>query len=174
MTLYMEKVMKLFRTSLALTLSLTALSGKAETVVKTRVLKDSTTLIALELNKKTVFCTDLGYGNVQLKINVPELDDIAHFNHRVVGEGLPCIAGGACTSELGPDNILDESKPIEIVPVRVVLSEILEIDEPSKSCMRSLVEKVQSVVRGVEFTHHRESRVAEKIEKCLKAATLSM
>jgi hypothetical protein len=63
----------------ALLMGFVFIAGQASARVVERVLKDETTMVALELNSENVFCTELGYGSVQLKINVPELDFLAHF-----------------------------------------------------------------------------------------------
>src|SRR6187551_3279835 len=51
------------------------------TVVE-RVLKDETSWVAIELNSQTVFCTAVGYSSAMLKVSIPDLDWIAHFDHR--------------------------------------------------------------------------------------------
>lgn len=144
--------MRLFLATIALTFSIPA---AAEPVDVTRVLKDTTTLISLPLNEQTVFCTDRGYGNVQLKVSVPDLDWLAHFDHRVFGEGVPCITGGACTDGRGPSLILDAAQPLETVPIRVVLSEHLTVDADAQTCTRILNEKVTSLIRRHKFDHYR-------------------
>jgi hypothetical protein len=139
-----------------------------------RVLKDSTTIVALELTNQSVFCTDLGYGNVQLKVNVPDLDWLAHFDHRVVGEGLPCITGGECSDALNPGSIIDPNERLAIVPVRVILTERLWIDEEKKTCHRFLEEEIKSHIRGRNFYHHRtdDDAAPADFEKCVKTANL--
>lgn len=152
----------------ALALAL-ASSAQAEPVAVTRVLKDTTTIVSIPLNAETVFCTDRGYGNVQLKVSVPDLDWLAHFDHRVVGEGQPCITGGACEGGNGPDAILDADHPIELVPIRVVLKETLTIDEAAKTCTRYLTEEVTSLIRRHKFEHYRFADQATPValEQCL-------
>lgn len=137
------------------------------------VLKDTTTIVALDLNPKTVFCTARGYGTVQLKVSVPDLDWLAHFDHRVVGEGLPCITGGACSEALQPGNIIDLNEPVVLAPIRVVLKQTLSIDEDAKTCTQTLTENITSLIRGKPFTHVRGSEpVPMDLEKCLKLSVL--
>jgi hypothetical protein len=144
--------MKKILLSTLLSLHLSALGAPEES---SRVLKDSTTWVALELNDKTVFCTDKGYGNVQLKVSVPDLDWLAHFDHRVVGERVPCITGGACSEFLQPDKLLDGGNSIVVVPMRVVLTEHLKIDRDAQSCERQIQEAVHSQIKGQMFSHYR-------------------
>lgn len=127
----------------------------AEPVETTRILKDSSTWVALELNEQSVFCTARGYGSVQLKVSVPALKWLAHFDHRVVGENLPCITGGTCSEALTPGSILDPNRKIVVAPIRIVLSQVLKIDDETNACETQLVENVMSSIRGKQFDHYR-------------------
>lgn len=141
----------------------------AEPYTVDSVLKDTTTVVALDLNPKTVFCTARGYGTVQLKVSVPDLDWLAHFDHRVVGEGLPCITGGACSEALQPGNIIDLNDPVVLAPVRVVLSQTLTVDDNAKTCTQRLNEEVTSLIRGRTFKHYRSSDATPlDMAKCQK------
>lgn len=156
----------------ALLMGFVFIAGQASARVVERVLKDETTMVALELNSENVFCTELGYGSVQLKINVPELDFLAHFDHRVVGERQPCITGGACDAVNNPDSILSGDKLVA-VPVRIILSESLEIDDQAKTCTRTLNENVKSHIKNKNFTHFRNAEPeVVAYEKCLKVQSL--
>ena len=66
------------------------------------VLSDVTSPISLLLTEDTVFCSAIGYGLSFLKVSIPQLDQLAHFDHRVEEAGLPCAAVGACDEALGP------------------------------------------------------------------------
>jgi hypothetical protein len=147
----------------------------ASPVESKRVLKDTTTYVPLELTAQTVFCTDRGYGNVQLKVSVPDLDWLAHFDHRVVGETLPCMTGGACTAALTPGSIIKPGERVTVVPVRVVLIEHTLIDRTARSCKQLLEEQIVSNVRGRKFTHSKSDpdyKVAD-FEKCDKIVPAS-
>lgn len=127
----------------------------AEPYTVETVLKDTTTIVAVDINPKTVFCTDRGYSNIQLKVSLPDLDWLAHFDHRVVGERLPCITGGACSDALQPGNIIDLNEPIVLAPVRVVLTQTLTVDDASNACTQTLSEEITSLIRGRTFKHFR-------------------
>lgn len=145
-------------------------AANAAPITSKRVLKDTTTYIPLELTQKTVFCTDRGYGNVQLKVSVPDLDWLAYFDHRVVGEGFPCITGGQCNTSLSPDTILNPNERITVVPVRVVLIEHTMIDRSARTCKQRLEEQITSVIRGHKFNHQRgdDDYKPADFEKCNK------
>ena len=139
----------------------------------TRVLKDSTTMVALDLDASTVFCTDRGYGNVQLKVSVPDLSVLAHFDHRVIGENKPCITGGECKGTNVPSSILNPDKKIEVAPIRVILSQTLYINDENKTCSGYLLETINSYIRGIPFQHMREGELEPlDYEKCIRLQKL--
>lgn len=107
-----------------------------------RVLRDQTTTIALALTPQTVFCSAVGYSASFLKVSVPDLDWLAHFDHRVEETGLPCAAAGPCSETVTPEALLSANPRLALVPVRVVLSEHLKLDPDERTCTRRLVEKV--------------------------------
>lgn len=162
--------MKKFIPSRFLFLSIASVASAAgpNSYTVERVLKDSTTMSLIELNEQTVFCTARGYGNVQLKVSVPELDELAHFDHRVVGERLPCITGGACSDALQPGLLIRPNERFALAPIRVILKETLQIDPDAKTCQRMLQEEVRSVIREHRFDHFKYSEMKDAdYEKCV-------
>ncbi|MER2567090.1 MAG: hypothetical protein ABTQ32_40560 [Myxococcaceae bacterium] len=136
-----------------------------------RVMKDQTSSAQLTLDETTVFCSALGYGLSFLKVSVPALDELAHFDHRVSALGLPCAAAGACTDTFGPDSILQGRPGVEQVSIRVVLTEVLRFDAAAGSCTRQLQETVTTSVRDVPLRHHAEDEpVSVPVERCLVVA----
>ncbi len=128
--------------------------------VLTRTVSDVTTPISLELNDTSVFCTVLGYGGENfLKVSIPQLDSLAHFDHRVEGTNLPCAAVGECTPQMNADNILQNNPGIEPVDLRVDLTEKRFLDGDAQTCQRQLIEDVSAVVRGVPLHHHVEGEL---------------
>lgn len=135
------------------------------------VLSDVTTWIDLELNESTVFCSALGYGLSFLKVSIPQLDQLAHFDHRVEESGLPCAAVGECSSEVGPHTILAGGAGVERVAVRVVLTEVLRLDPAARTCTRQLVEEVFATVRGVPLRHREQDKPAPmRFDVCMALA----
>ncbi len=131
--------------------------------------------MTLELNKDTVRCLVGDYGASSLKISVPQLRFLTIFRHTTTGEVQPCINAGACFKDIpsrkgrSPEDIIDESKPTEVVSISVDLFENLSIDHAKKQCVRSLVEKVFSKVRGMEFKHVDSGYLGNtSYEACLK------
>src|SRR5690349_14105848 len=108
------------KTLLLLMVSIFQVQAHASPVQISRVLKDTTTTVALELTDQTVFCTNRGYSQIELKVSVPDLEWLAHFDHKVVGERVPCITGGECSPDLQPTTILDPNETVALAPVRVV------------------------------------------------------
>lgn len=130
----------------------TVSSAFAAPIEMSRVLRDQTTTVALDLNEKSVFCTDRGYGNVQLKISVPDLVWLASLDHRVAGEKIPCITGGRCTNALDPKDILS-SERIAVTRLRVILTEHIRLDAAARTCVSTLEESVAGIIRGHKFNH---------------------
>ncbi len=140
-----------------------------------RVLRDVSTPVVLELEASTVFCSALGYGASFLKVSVPDLDDLARFDHRVSPTGLPCAAAGPCTDTLGPDSILQGRPGLEAVDLRVVLTEVLRFDREAQRCTRQLEEEVFATVRGVPLRHSAEGlRQHLDWQRCLSLEALGL
>lgn len=153
--------------ALVLAALLTQVSAFAEPMEQTRVLKDTTTWVAISLTPQTVFCTDRGYGTVQLKVSVPDLEHLAHFDHRVVGERLPCITGGLCKPGNNPSDLIQSNERLAVAPIRVVLKETTILNEEGTSCQRQLTEEITSQIRGHRFTHQRANElIPVDVEKC--------
>lgn len=137
-----------------------------------RVLSDKTSRVALALDDETVFCSAIGYGVSFLKVSVPDLDWLAHFDHRANTLGLPCAAAGECTDLLNPETILQSRPGVEAVDVRVILTEVLRIDVEGRRCSRWLKEEVDATVRGVRLRHHVDGPPEEvPFETCQVLAT---
>lgn len=116
----------------------------------------------VELNRQTVRCLEGDYGASSLKISIPEMRSRTVFPHTTRGEVQPCINAGACrfpfddsptSPGLDPGMILDDAKPTENIKLTVVLTEVLDINHPFKTCTRRLRETVNSTVRGLHFAH---------------------
>lgn len=130
-------------------------AGVPSATERTRVLSDDTTAVVLSLTAQTVRCNALGYGVEELKISVPDLDVLAHFDHRVESEGTPCMTAGACSETLTPASLIDSSRPLEVAQIRVVLTETVVLYPEHETCGRDLVETVTTTVRGLAFSHER-------------------
>ncbi len=122
------------------------------------LLDHSDTEMELALNESTVRCLVGDYGASSLKISVPQLRDVTIFRHTTTGEVLPCINAGRCKifperSGKSPSDILDPSRPTEKVSVSVDRYERLYLNHKNKSCQRSILERVFTRVRGMDFRH---------------------
>jgi hypothetical protein len=132
-------------------------------LVKERIVSEQTVESILELNKDTVRCSAIGYGQSELKVSVPDLQDIAFFNHANRGETLPCITAGPCKFAFRPEgpgfvpgDILKDDAPNATVQLHVILKEEFVLDEAHKICERTLKEDVSTSIRNIPFAHHRE------------------
>jgi hypothetical protein len=130
-----------------------------------RVVEDSTNIL---LDSQTARCSDVGYGQLELKVTVPELAALAIYDHAGPGESTPCITAGRCRGANLPSRLIDPNNPMEQIRLKVIVKEVLSIDHDNKSCYRAVHEDVESEIRGIKFTHHREGGHANKpYEKCL-------
>ena len=148
--------------------------GPIQSGDRQRVLSDKTSRVALALNDETVFCSAIGYGVSFLKVSVPDLDWLAHFNHRANTLGLPCAAAGECTDLLNPESILQSRPGVEAVDVRVVLTEVLRVDVEPQRCSRWMTESVEAKVRGLQLRHHVDGTPEDvPFERCQVLASLA-
>jgi hypothetical protein len=137
--------------------------------------------INLDLNPLSVRCSDVGYGNVQLKINVDALEYISFFDHSNPGESAPCMTAGmmSCRQSFQfplpgeddtqddllqkEDDILTKFRAIGKVQADLeqVMKESLRIDHQDQTCHRYIHEEVTTVVDGTTFTHYRSGNLGE-------------
>lgn len=133
--------------------------------------------INLDLNEKSVRCSDLGYGNVQLKISVNDLEWISFFDHSNRGEAEPCMTAGmmSCAQfdlsdfpDLGDafqqqDDVLKRFRALGKVKTQLqqILKETYSMDHQEQTCQRVLEETVETEVDGTIFTHYRSGRLGE-------------
>ena len=132
----------------------------AQTELEGTVVRDQTTEVNVDLNSKSVKCSAAGYSMPLLKVLVPGLADLTILNHRNRGEAAPCIASERCDGDFGPDNILKAGEGVEQIPVRVVLKRVTTLD--GEVCHVTLVETVQTTIRGIQFNHERRQGVADR------------
>ena len=138
-------------------LVLASISAHAEPVEMNRVLRDQTTTIAVELSEQSVRCNSEGYRQLELKVSVPDLDWLAEFDHRVFGEGVPCMTAGRCTEENRPETVLAGEK-IATTRLRSILSETILLDSAAETCENTLSEKVTATIKGKKFDHIRSGQ----------------
>lgn len=146
------------KTLIAAAVLLFPLVVNAETVDKE--VSRQTTDITVALHPSSVRCSALGYGSPELKVDVPDLDWAAVFNHRQLGEGEPCMAAGACTSTNTPGRVLAGGEGDVPAQVLVVHTEVGTIDKVHATCTRELVEELTMQLRGLTFTHRKSTPLA--------------
>lgn len=137
--------------------------------------------INLDLNPLSVRCSDLGYGNVQLKINVDALEYISFFDHSNPGEAAPCMTAGmmSCRQNFNfplpglegetddlkqkEDDVLTKFRAIGKVKADLeqVMKESLRIDHQEQTCHRTIFEEVTTLVDGTTFSHYRSGNLGE-------------
>ena len=133
----------------------TSFAGAAEKIEYVdRVINIQNIPLTVALDASTVRCIKGDYGAPSLKISVPGLIGWTAFRQSTVGEKDPCINAGPCGPHgHNPAEVIDTSKPDEVINVNDELHELLVLDNVSKTCARTLLEKLSSEVRGLLFTH---------------------
>ena len=124
------------------------------------VIRDQTTTVQVALNAKTVKCSRADYSLPMLKVLVPGLADLTVLNHRNTREGAPCVAAGACGADLAPEKLLQAGEGTQAVPVRVRLKKEARVEDGV--CKVTLVETVETTIRGVKFFHERSQEAPDR------------
>ena len=158
--------------SRTLALSLALLTGSASLAAafptyEETVIHDTTTAVEIELNSTTVLCSSADYGALFLKVGMPELAKLTLLDHQNFGANAPCVAAGVCTQGNRPEDIIDPTKPTEVVDINVKAVRLDEADETAQTCDTTLIERVHVTIRGIEFTHERSSPLgSRRFEDC--------
>ena len=140
---------------LFLSLTLVGSFGVAHAENSETVVHDTTTWVELDLNSQTVLCSAADYGQLFLKVGIPELARITLLDHQNVGAHAPCVAAGRCAPGNMPSDIIDPAHPTELVPIDVKAVRFDNVDTKAKTCETTLFERVHLTIRGIEFTHER-------------------
>lgn len=131
------------------------LSSVAGAETKSMVLKDTVHEITVEIKEGDVRCSEIGYGTKELKISVPDLKWISSFDHTNPGELQPCMTAGRCQMGNLPMDLIDGRPGFEQTSLRQTLTEEFAFDVTTNICQRSIVERVEMIIRGKTFRHTR-------------------
>ena len=152
-----------------------AVGGGLQTPDKEIIISDRTHRLEVALNTATVLCLTGDYGAHSFKIAVPEINDITYLDHTSPGAPGPCINAGFCKNKEQPWGASkderfpifhDVQKPTEMVDIRVIRKELLQIAEGR--CLRTYMEQISSTIRGTLFQHYAHMPLAEtKLEDCM-------
>lgn len=181
----MKTINKLQKGILATLILLTGAAQARNIETKEIELVNVTHRINLDLNEKSVRCSSLGYGGRELKISVLDLELISFFDHSNSGEAEPCMTAGmmSCGQFSFPSDfdlfpvsneesgVLTRFRSLGRVEADLhqVMKERVHIDHDKKTCQRTLVENVETMVDGVKFTHQRFGSLgAYPFEICLQ------
>ena len=165
-------------------LSLVLLAKSTLATTFTRVIKDHTHKATVTLTKDTIRCSPFGYGLSELKVTLNSLKYYAIFDHSNQDGLGPCITAGHryCLPDWNVDHnlkvslpkvLLNPDKLTEEILVRVSLEEEFSIFErnETRDCRRTLIESVETDIRGIPFTHLRSKDIgslpAEECERII-------
>ena len=143
-------------------------AGQTGMEVRKVTVRDLTHSMNVVLDESTVLCSAADYSATFLKVLIPQIADVTLFDHRNAGVDAPCIAAGACTDALSPATILDSCHPNEQIDVNVALISEYHIDHDQKTCAVSLVERINTEIRGIRFFHTRGGDISSRTyQDCL-------
>lgn len=121
------------------------------------VVADTTTPVELTLDSHTVLCSSADYGQLFLKVLIPDLARLTLLDHQNLGAGAPCVASGQCRTGNMPSDVIDPAHPTDQVQVNVQEVRLDEADPTAQTCTTTLIERVHVTIRGIEFFHEREA-----------------
>lgn len=127
------------------------------------VVKESKTF-NVPINSKTVRCDDRGYGILELRLYIKELNGWTKYNHadesriNINLERLPRLIAGTCTGDLGPGYEIDDvikgnPRTEKIVVTRELVESRYVADSDSTMCLRTFNETITTKIFGIEFKH---------------------
>lgn len=130
-------------------------SASADWESRSKLLVDTNHQIQVAIKEGDVRCSDLGYGNMQLKISVPALKYLSSFDHTNEGELQPCMTAGRCRPGNNPEDLLAGGPGVENTVLNQKISEEVSFDSVRGECQRMIKEVVEMTVRGKTFHHTR-------------------
>jgi hypothetical protein len=130
-------------------------SAQAALETRERIVKAETHEINVEVKEGDVRCSSLGYGQMELKMSVPDLKYISPLDHTNEGELLPCMTAGRCRAGNMPTDLINGMPGIENTTLHRVLKEVVVLDRTTGRCTRNITESVTMKVRGKDFRHVR-------------------
>lgn len=165
--------MKLFTTGLLFLTMSHGIFASEPFEFKSKTLSTQSIELEVELNSETVLCSDADYGAKFLKILIPQLSELTFLDHRNSGAGAPCVGAGMCGNDWHdgpvPSDILDTAKPTEQITVKIELERNFAINHITQDCSVTLIEKITTSVRGIDFFHILQAQLGKRnYEDCLK------
>jgi hypothetical protein len=142
-----------------------AILVSANVMAGDRVILSDSKEMSVEINESNVFCSGIGYGvNEELKVNIPGLDGWTILDHTNVRFGdnrnLPCMTAGFCKSSMRPDGIsidaiLQNNPRVEKILVHRQVIENRTFNTDDQVCYKTLIEKLDTKINGIAFSHKR-------------------
>lgn len=123
--------------------------------------------INVNVSPSSVRCSNLGYDAAELKIDVPDLDWAAKYNHRSRGEGQPCMTSFRCEELDEAARFVELGAGVRPVPLTIIHSEKATVS--SGKCSRWIQEDLSMVVNGVTFRHTRTGVSIQSTEEVCRA-----
>ncbi len=142
----------LSRLCLVVVVGFSSAPAAAATVVRDMTVHTSKTLLDVKLDANTVSCS-----GGDLKVTAPKLAALTLMSHNDFTLMAPALSAGACEPGKMPADIIDDSDPFESLEVVVKAVRQDRVDTDFQSCTTYLVERVETTIRGVEFSQERST-----------------
>lgn len=129
------------------------------------IMSKKTVKLAVDLSTTGIRSSNLGYGDTFfVKILVPGLAAETLLNHRNEGESAPCLA---TYETFNVEDVVKGQPTTEIHEFEITQSKVVYPDVAEKTCHVTLVENVETTVRGFKFVHVRTSELPKRhIDDC--------
>lgn len=142
---------------MALGLIFLSMVAHGDVVVSKRVV-----ILPVDLSTAGIRLSKAGYSIPTVKVLIPELADVTLMNHRNEGETAPCLA---TLQTFIREDVVQGNPTVELLPFTIELEKVLHLVTDAngeKSCNVNLVETVQGMIRGFDFSHVRTSALPSR------------
>jgi hypothetical protein len=126
------------------------------------VLSDRNVTLTVEISAKNVKLSRADYSVPVVKVLVPELAGETILDHRNTNEGAPCLA---TYDTKKPEDVIQGKETHIWNTFRIQLVkrvELYEETEKKQVCQVTLIERVDSKIRGFNFTHERVKDIGQR------------
>ena len=150
------------RHSLVAVVLCTSSIAVAAPTVRDMVVHKTTTMLDVKLDATTLTCTD-----GELRVAAPKLAALTLMSPDDVSLAVPGMSAGACAAGRMPSDLIDMAHPVESVAVTVKAIRQDHVDLMAMSCYTYLVERVETTIRGVTFSHEDSTWIGSRdVSEC--------
>jgi hypothetical protein len=126
------------------------------------ILSDRETTLTVEISAKNVKLSRADYAEPVVKVLVPDLAEVTILDHRNTNEGAPCLATYETKK---PEDVIQGHETTIWNHFRIQLVKRVDLipsEDGKKVCQVTLIERVQSKIRGFNFVHERTKDIGQR------------